>query len=118
MHCIDCVTSIYHFSERNMKIEQIPFNGIYSIFLLVLQLEENIEFSFLASDDFCPLLITFANRLDPDHDQQNIGPDLFKLFDILIVLVKIFFEKKIILKTVSRQQQKHEKLPSMQRFNE
>ena len=25
---------------------------------------------------FCGLLITFANSLDPDHDRQNIGPDL------------------------------------------
>ena len=32
--------------------------------------------SFLASSDFCPLLITFANSLDPDQDQQNTGPDL------------------------------------------
>ena len=29
--------------------------------------------SFLASGDFCHLLITFANSLDPD---QNVGPDL------------------------------------------
>ena len=27
--------------------------------------------SFLASGDFCRLLITFANSLDPDQDQQN-----------------------------------------------
>ena len=31
---------------------------------------------FLASSDFCQLLITFANSLDPDQDQQNVGPDL------------------------------------------
>ena len=24
----------------------------------------------------CHLLITFANSLDPDQDQQNVGPDL------------------------------------------
>ena len=24
----------------------------------------------------CCLLITFANRLDPDQDRQNVGPDL------------------------------------------
>ena len=33
-------------------------------------------FSFLASGDFCRLLITFANGLDPDQDRQNVGPDL------------------------------------------
>ena len=31
---------------------------------------------FLASGDFYCLLITFANSLDPDQDQQNVGPDL------------------------------------------
>ena len=28
------------------------------------------------SGDFCHLLITFANRLDPDQAQPNVGPDL------------------------------------------
>ena len=32
--------------------------------------------SFLASGDFFRLLITFANSLDPDQGQQNVGPDL------------------------------------------
>ena len=32
--------------------------------------------SFLASSDFCHLLITVANGLDPDQDQQKVGPDL------------------------------------------
>ena len=31
---------------------------------------------FPASGDFCRLLITFANSLDPDQAQQNVGPDL------------------------------------------
>ena len=26
--------------------------------------------------DICRLLITFANRLDPDQDRQSVGPDL------------------------------------------
>ena len=26
--------------------------------------------------DFCSLLITFANSLDPDQDRQNVGRDL------------------------------------------
>ena len=30
----------------------------------------------LASTDYCCLLITVANSLDPDQDQQNVGPDL------------------------------------------
>ena len=32
--------------------------------------------SFPASGDFCRLLITFANSLDPDQARQNIGPVL------------------------------------------
>ena len=32
--------------------------------------------SFLACGNFCRLLITFANSLDPDQDRQNVGPDL------------------------------------------
>ena len=32
--------------------------------------------SFHVSGDFCRLLITFANSLDPDQEQQNVGPDL------------------------------------------
>ena len=61
---------------------------------------------------FCGLLLTFANRLDPDQDQQNVGPDLDpKPFDTDSVHEFFFVEKA----QVSRQQQKHEKLPSMQR---
>ena len=29
-----------------------------------------------ASDNFCHLLITFANSMDPDQARQNVGPDL------------------------------------------
>ena len=32
---------------------------------------------FLASGDFCRLLITLVNSLDPDQDQQSVGPDLY-----------------------------------------
>ena len=61
--------------------------------------------------NFCHLLITFANRLDPDQDQQNVGSDLeSKLNDSLKGCLNDFMIKK-----VSRQHQKHEKLPSMQR---
>ena len=35
-----------------------------------------ISNSFFARGNFCCLLITFANSLDPDHDRQNAGPDL------------------------------------------
>ena len=32
--------------------------------------------SLAANGDFCRLLITFANSLDPDQDRQKVGPDL------------------------------------------
>ena len=41
--------------------------------------KKNIEFSlnsFLASSDFGSLLMIDANSLDPNQDQQNVGPDL------------------------------------------
>ena len=44
--------------------------------------------SSFASGDFCRLLITFADSLDPD--QQNVGPDL----DPNCLTIKYFFENK------------------------
>ena len=35
-----------------------------------------IRLTVLASDDFCHLLITFTNSLNPDQDRENVGPDL------------------------------------------
>ena len=48
---------------------------------------------FLASSDFCNLPITFANSLDPDKDQQNVGPDLNSNCLTLIVFLKDFPER-------------------------
>ena len=59
--------------------------------------------SFLASSDFCCLMINFANSLDPDQYQQT-DP-----FDSLIVFGKNFL-KKFILKKKS-----DDKLHNMQR---
>ena len=47
------------------------------------------------------LLVTFANSLDPDQAQQNVGPDLDLNCLTLMVFLKDFFEK-MILKKVSR----------------
>ena len=53
--------------------------------------------SYIASGDFCRLLITFATILSPDQDRQNINPDISKLFDTgfdtLIVFLKEYFEE-------------------------
>ena len=61
--------------------------------------------------EYCHRLMTFANSLDPDHNQQNHES---KPFDTLNVYLKEFFET-ILEKKVSRRPQKHEKLPSMKR---
>ena len=53
--------------------------------------------SILSSSNFCHLLISFATSLDPDQDQQNVGPDLDpKLFDTLKVFLKEFLKKKLV----------------------
>ena len=74
--------------------------------------------SFLASHDFFRLLITFANHLDPEQGQQIDSLYLDPNCLTLIVFLKEFFEKKWFWKKVSKRQQKHEKWPSMQIFNE
>ena len=45
---------------------------------------------FLASGNFCDLLIPlkFANSLDPDQDQPNVGPDLDPNSLTLMVFLK------------------------------
>ena len=50
-------------------------------------------FSFLASGDFCHLLITFARGLVSDKDGQNVSFDLDP--NCLIVFLKIFLNKSI-----------------------
>ena len=54
--------------------------------------------TYLASRPFCHLLIIFANSLDQDKDQQNVGPDLDPNCLTLTVFLKDFFFKKLILK--------------------
>ena len=64
---------------------------------------------FLASSDLFHLLITFANSLDPDLVRQDLDPNRFNLFDMLIIFHKVYFEKSQLMK-------KHEILSRMQRF--
>ena len=56
--------------------------------------------SFLTSHNFFPLLITFANRLDPDQDRQNVCPDLDPNSLTFWQCLEFFWK-------VSRRQQKH-----------
>ena len=74
--------------------------------------------SFLASSDFCYLLIIFANILDPDQDRLNVGPDLDPncLPLRLMVLLKEFL-KNVDFEKIQQTTKKHSKLPSMQKVN-
>ena len=80
--------------------------------------------SFPASDDFCRLLITFANNLDSDQARQNVGPDLdpnclalrwYSCFFFVFFLLLFFWKKIIIIiiiiikKKIYRRQKKKKK---------
>ena len=65
--------------------------------------------SFLASGDFCHLLIMFANSLVQDQDWLSVGRSWseYKLFDPLIFFLEKNFLKKLILKKKSADNNKH-----------
>ena len=60
-------------------------------------------YSFLACNDFCLLLITFANSLDLEHDRQNVDPDLdtnsLTLLFVLI-LMKRFLNSYVFIRYI------------------
>ena len=73
--------------EKNSHTENFNFTGFILTLLhklwntMLYLINQNILGpyvinSFPASGDFCCLLITFANSLDPDQAQQNVGSDL------------------------------------------
>ena len=70
-----------------------------------------IFISFHASGDFCRLLLTFANSLDPDQARQNVG---FDLISTRLYSKKNHFENGIFEKHQQTTKQKTQ-LPSMQR---
>ena len=45
----------------------------------MVELKGKLVNPFLASGDFCPLLVTFANSLDPDQDLQTVDPNCLTL---------------------------------------
>ena len=107
------------FSEKNKK--NISKCRLLKILPRVLSVKEGIGtlgkilyfISYSTSVDFCRLLVTFANSLDPDQARQNVQPDLDP--NCLMVFLKDFFFKKLIKIKICRQQKKHAKLPSRQR---
>ena len=75
---------------------------IFTSFHLDIQYSLGFINSFLASGDFCCLLIAFANSLDLGQDRQNIcaelDTDCFPLSDSVFVRVfeKVTFGKKSV----------------------
>ena len=73
--------------------------------------------SFTSGDDFCCLLVTFANSLDLDQARQKVKPDLDpNCLTLWWYSWKIFLKKVILKKKLTDvKKKKHAKLPSMQR---
>ena len=76
-----------------------------------------VQSNFLpASCELCHLLITFANRLNPDQAQQSVQPDLDPSRLELMLFLKENFEKSNVEKYLQTTKN-HEKLPSMLQVN-
>ena len=60
-----------HNTSSNQQPESFAYKNSVFNFVGVLTRTER-----LASSNFCHLLITSANSLDPAHDQQNVNPNL------------------------------------------
>ena len=86
-----------------------------STILEINKIIKMLLFTLPASDNFCHLLISFTNSLDPDQDRQNVGPDL-EHNRLKYYYTEIFFEKVIFSLNVNRGQQEHERIPNMERL--
>ena len=65
---------------------------------MILERDEDSVNTSPASGDFCRLLITFANSLDPDQARQNVGPDLDPYCLTFMAFLKgKQFKKRVIL---------------------
>ena len=100
-HVISCLIC-YFWKLRKM----IP--NLSSAAVMIGTLRVN---SSLASSHFCHLLITFANSLDQVRTNKKLVLIWILVVDTLKVFLIQFFEK-VYFEKISRQQQKHEKLPS------
>ena len=61
--------------HRLIQVSSFP-NKTSAIFITLVKDQVLIPNSFLANGDFCHLLITLTNCLDPDQDRHNVGPDM------------------------------------------
>ena len=62
--------------EYILEAQVIDANELMVIILTNYLKISSVFNSLPTSGDFCHLLITFANSLDPDQARQNVGPDL------------------------------------------
>ena len=74
-----------HFSQMQ-KLESNEINFSQGFSQKLVSTSCFVFNSLAARGDFCCLLITFANSLDPDQARQNVGPDLDPNFDTRLVL--------------------------------
>ena len=75
------------------ETSHLDLRCLQNLFLWSVELKGITFNSFPASGNFCCLLITFANSLDPDQAQKNIGPDLDPKYLTLMEFLKDFFLK-------------------------
>ena len=68
------ICCIQHSSQME-KLEPNEINFSQGFSQKVVSTSCFVFISLPARGDFCCLLITFANRLDPDQTQHNVGPD-------------------------------------------
>ena len=74
-----------------------------------LGLQFRAFYSLPASGEFCHLLMTFANRLDPDQARQNVRPDLDPI-NLALNVFLIFFFKKVSLEKYQQTTEKSRKI--------
>ena len=108
-----------NFSSESFHIWLVKFSMYVNrhVFIMKRKVENSPSvssflYSFLASGDFCRLLKTFANSLDPDQARQNVGPDLDPNCLTLWWYSWKIFLKKLILKKIHRQQKSMQNYPA------
>ena len=74
----NAIISVFHISVYICRQSTFRFIYVFSPLSTYKKEVDPSEFvnTFLASGDFCYLLITFANSLERDQDRQKVGPDL------------------------------------------
>ena len=71
---IKCLQTI--FEIRGPELSKTEVLGNSDTLSLLKMGKFLILISFNDCAELCPLLITFANSLDPDKNRQKVGPDL------------------------------------------